>query len=230
MRNCADFVRDMWLSRAPHVSGAYANGLLESNSVIVRQGSILIQNLAQHAQWYEYGHNGFNIGKRILLTSKKVKVSKDGFRFLRFRMNEKGPTKFRSENVARGVKQSFRNALPTGSVRPQINSYGGIAAYERRKRLMKPMMAKSKQGGWLTISEKAIKANPDKWWIPAMVGKNLAKKIQEETRPLVMEMLRRAVEGERLRQKKATNKDPVWYRKSMSKYPVKSQTVKRNKV
>jgi hypothetical protein len=214
--NSAKFVRDYWLSLSPHQSGEYASGLLQDKSIIVRPGEIVIQNLAKHANWYEVGHKAFNIGLAILSSSKKTRVSKDGYRYLPIRIPNRGKTKFRATSTQKKVKDDFKRTVPKGKI-PIIKTYGGIGKYEQRKLLKKPLKATSTDGNIVTISEKAIRQDPTKWLSPAVEGKKLSEKVQRETEPLVMNMIRQAILGEKERQKQTTGKNPKWFKPSMTK-------------
>ena len=224
--NCANYVRDLWLADAPHVSGEYARGLLQKDSVQIKAGEIIIQNLAPHAKWYEEGHRTFNIGLAILKNSKKAKTSKEGFKYLTFKMKEKGPTKFRSPSVKKNVTDAFRKTMPTGGrLAPIIRTYGGVSRYIARRRLAKPMMVKTGKSEWITISEKAIRRDPMKWQMPAMKGRKLAKKIKREAELHVRDMLRRVIEGERIRQLKTKGTKPSWY-----SYRTKLRPIRKSRI
>ena len=227
MINAANFVRDLWLSESPHVSGEYARGLLNPKSVRVLAGEITVVNHAKHAKFCEYGHRAFNIGLAMLNNSSKTKVSKDGSRYLVIRIDSKGKSRIRSAAVKGNVKKAFIDTMPLGSKYPVVRKYGGIAKYEQRKRLQKPLVAKSSgKGTTVTISEKAIRADPNKWRVPALPGKGLARKIHDEAEPLVKEMLRRAIEGERLRYERGHGRSPTWYRKTMPERAVRRSFVR----
>lgn len=227
MDNAANFVRDMWLSRAPHVTGEYAQGLLQDKSVIVRPGEITIQNVAKHAEWYEFGHRAFNIGLAILAKSKKARVSKEGFRYLPIRITKRGSAKFRAPSIQKNIKDAFKRTIPKGKI-PTVSKYGAIAQYMPRKRLQVPLKAKpGTPGDVVTISEKAIRKDPTKWRVPAQPAKKLAEKVKKETEPMVLNMLRQALTGEQERQKQMHGKNPAWYKRSMKNKPIKKTTVAR---
>jgi hypothetical protein len=214
--NSAKFVRDYWLAKSPHQSGEYAQGLLQDKSIIVRPGEITVQNLSKHANWVEVGHRAFNIGLAILNSSKKTRVSKEGYKYLPIRIPNRGKTRYRAIATQRKVKEDFTKTIPKGKI-PVIATYGGIGKYEPRKRLQTPLIAKTQGGNIVTISEKAIRKDPSKWVSPAVEGKKISEKVRNETEPMVMRMIMQAILGEKERQKQLHGRNPKWFKPSMVK-------------
>ena len=210
--NIAKFIRDYWIAKSPSVTGEYAKGLLQSGSIKVAGNEITVRNLAKHAQYYEFGHAAFNIGLKMLQNGRGVKVSKEGFRYKHVKIGDKHATKYRKENVAAGVSNSFMSMTPMGMGLPLITSYGAAPEYHAKKsltKMLKPGKVTRKGSDCLTISEKAIRLNPNKWLVPAMQGKNLAKKVQQEVRPLIIQSLHAIVKAEKERQT-SKGRTPQW--------------------
>lgn len=224
--NAAYFVRDLWLARSPYASGDYARGLTHSGSIKVSNDRIEIINLSRHAQWVESGTRSFNIGLAMLRNGRGVRTAADGSRYkiVRIEPGARGAT--RAAGVSRAVVASFTKLFPMGMRVPRVDRYGGIKPYKPRRALQRPLKGlSSKPGspkGFFIISEKAIRANPHKWQIPAQQGRKLGAKVQAEARPYVIEAIRQAVQGERDRQMRVRGKKPGWYRPAMSRNPLKT--------
>lgn len=229
--NAAYFIRDLWLARAPYASGAYAKGLQNAGSVKVRGGTIEITNFAKHAALVEYGHRSFNLGLAMLNSGKGVSYSKDGNRYKRIHIDQKTQTRTRSPNVATQVKSSFQKTFPIGFPTPRITKYGAMKPYNPRRSLQRPLAQRGAPGGprgFFTISEKAIRENPNKWQIPAREGKKLGLEVQKEGKQYVAEALRLAVQGERHRQLRMKGVQPKWAR-SFNRSILKAIPVRRGR-
>jgi len=224
--NAALFVRDLWLARSPYASGEYAKGLQHAGSVRVEQDKIVIENKAKHAAVVEFGHRSFNIGLAMLRNGRGVRTAADGSRYkiVRIEPGARGAT--RAAGVSRAVVASFTKLFPMGMRVPRVDRYGGIKPYKPRRALQRPLKGLSPRTGspkgFFIISEKAIRANPHKWQIPAQQGRKLGAKVQAEARPYVIEAIRQAVQGERDRQMRVRGKKPGWYRPAMSRNPLKT--------
>lgn len=210
--NIANYIRDYWLAKSPSVTGEYAKGLLQNGSVKVTGNVIIIRNLSDHAKYYEFGHQAFNIGMKMLNNGKNVKISKEGFRYKHIKIGDKLQTKSRKDSVAAGVSQSFMSLTPMGMNLPVISRYGATPHYQAKKSLkkvLKPGKVIRKGSDVLTVSEKAIRLDPSKWLVPKMEGRNLAKTVQKEVKPLIIHSLHAIVKAEKERQSR-NGRTPQW--------------------
>lgn len=192
--NAARFIRDLWLSRAPNLSGAYARGLQKPQSIIVRPGEIVVQNLAPAAGFYESGTRAFNWGLETLRRGKNVKTSKDGFKYKVIHIKPQGRVAFRKPTVGLGVIAAFRATIPKG--RTTFAAYQGfkdIGRYKPRAILAKPLKAKKPlaagMSGFFVVSERAIRENPRRWFHERVEGHFVARDVQREAEPIVARAL-----------------------------------------
>jgi hypothetical protein len=203
-RNIAEFVRDLWIARSPYASGGYVRGLQQPNSIQLFLGRIVIKNTCKYAYVIERGFRSYNFGLAVLNAGKNVKVGKDGNRYKVIKVDPKGKAAYRKASVGDAVKRSFMKSMPIGMPMPKITSYGGIKPYKQRQSIRRPMKArkpaKDAMKGIFVISEKAIKADPTKWMMPAREGLHLAEKIQKEARQYVVAAFRDVVKKESDRQ------------------------------
>lgn len=203
--NAARMVRDLWLSRAPHISGAYAQGLQHPSSVTVKPGEIVITNFAKHASYYEDGTRAFNWGMQFLMKGgPKVKRDKEGFRYAVIKIDPKGKAAFRKEGVGKAIIAAFQGTLPRGRTKfPDYNGVGDIARYTQRKSLSKPLKPKAPgkgaMKGFFVVSERAIRENPKRWFHEAKEGYKLAADVKAATEPLVIRALAKVVVAEAVR-------------------------------
>jgi hypothetical protein len=210
--NIAKYIRDYWIAKSPSVNGEYVKGLLNPGSIKVIGENIIVRNLSKHAQFYEFGHRAFNIGMKMLNNGRGVYVSKEGFRYKRVKISDRLETKFRKESVSASVSQSFMSLTPMGLNLPVISKYGATPQYQSRKslqKMLKPGKVVKEGADCLTISEKTIRLNPSKWLVPAMQGRHLAKEVQKEVRPLIMQSLHAIVKAEKVRQR-SKGRTPQW--------------------
>lgn len=226
IQNSAEFIRDLWLARAPYKSGKYAQGLTHAGSIRVSRGRVEIINHAKHAQAIEMGVKSYNLAMAILNSGKGVKISKEGYRYKKIKIEESPAARYRKPSVAQSVQKSFSKLAPLGMRPNSLTKYGGIRSYTARKRLQKPLKPqKTTNIGLFTISEKAQKANPNKWQIPEREGRNLARDVHRDAKPLISDAIRKAVQQERDRQKRTKGKVPAWYNPAMARNPVKNNPV-----
>lgn len=191
---------------------------MQSNSVKVFAGEIIVTNFCDHAQYYEDGRRAFNIATAILNGGKGVKTAKDGTRYKTIVIKKRPETRFRSPSIATRVTNSFKATFPIGMKAPKVETYGGIKKYKPRKALQNVLKAKQRSDKTiLTISEKTLREDPSRWKVPAMQGKKIAEKVQKEGSTYVAEAVRRAIEGEMARQSKM-GKSPSW---SVPRTPIK---------
>jgi len=228
--NVGYFVRDLWLARSPYAGGGYARGLTLAGSVSVKGNKIHVSNFCKHAQYVEYGHRSFNIGLAMLKNGRNVKVSKDGNRYKRVKIDRSPTSRYRRESVASSVKQKFQRLAPLGMRLPRIDRYGQAPVYPQRKSLMKPIKPGAPRKGpegIFTVSERAIKEDPSRWLVPALAGRYLARQVQEEARPFVVQTMRDMVQGERARQQRLTGKEPRWYKQKTARGAIRTGPVRR---
>ena len=209
IKNAANFIRDLWLSKVPNKGGGYAKGLQQPGSVKVEDGRITITNFAKHAGIVENGFKSYNIGLKILANGKGVKVSKDGNRYKIVRLPERSEKKIELKDKSSHVTNAFKRTIPKA-----LNSAWGHKTYERPKQLHAALnKQKQKQGTTasklVVISEKAIKKDPTKWQMPAREGKKIAEAVFKEARPLIAEAVRQAQIAEVSRQTKR-GQTPSW--------------------
>lgn len=210
--NAAKMVRDLWLARSPNLSGEYAKGLMHQASVVVRPGEIVVTNMAEHAAVYEYGHKAFNWGLAFLRSgSGKVKRAKDGSKYAIIKIDPKGRSAFRKPSVAGNVIAAFRGTVPRG--RTKFSAYEGVASmtrYEAQQRLRKRLKPKAAlQGamrGYFVVSEKAIKADPKKWFHAKTEGYRLARDVKREAQPIVERAIAQVVAAEAARKARETRR------------------------
>lgn len=185
------FVRDLWVSRSPYRTGQYVAGLMNTNSVKIGSGQIIITNFCPYAENYEYGHKSFNLAQKILAAGKGVKLSKDGYRYKVLRIPRATQTRFKSPRLADSVRKAFSNTIPK-TIKGKVDKL----IYTPPKRLGKPMARKFKAGGPIglfVISEKTQRENPGKWQMPALAPKYLARSIQREVMPIINEAIQKAI-------------------------------------
>lgn len=200
--NAAKMVRDLWLARSPSITGDYADGLRKQGSIVVKPGEIMISNLSKHAAVYEYGTKAFNWGLAMLKGGKGVKRAKDGSRYKIIKITPAGRAAFRKASVSAQVVASFRGTLPKG--RMTFAAYSGkkdIGVYAQHKRLAKPIKARSPlqsaMKGFFVVSEKAIKADPKKWFHDKVPGHFLARQVQREAAPIIEKAIAQTAAAER---------------------------------
>lgn len=200
--NAAKMVRDLWLSRAPHVSGDYVDGLRHPGSIAIRPGVIEVTNFSEHAQVYEFGHKAFNWGLKMLEKGgAKVKTAKDGSKYRIIKVDPAARASFRKPSVGAAVITAFKATVPRG--RGKFKAYSGsadIGKYHQHVRLGKAIKAKpplaSGMSGFFVVSEKAIKADPKKWFHDKMPGFKLAASVQREAAPIIKEAIAQALSAE----------------------------------
>jgi len=230
IKDSAEFIRDLWLARSPYVSGDYANGLLHSGSVRVRDGKIEITNFSKHAAIIENGFSAYNWGMKVLLGGKNVKVSKEGNRYKIIHIKQATQTKFRKESVSQRIMSSYQKLIPIGMKTNLATKYGNVRRYEPKRALRRPLKpGKAKSGtprGFFVVSEKAIRENPSKWTMPQRAGRKLGEQVQKESSPLIKQAIAKAVQFERNRQYRLRGGNPKWYKPSMSRNPIQTVPVR----
>lgn len=200
--NASKMVRDLWLARSPSLSGDYADGLRKQGSIVVKPGEITVTNLSKHALVYETGAKAFNWGLAMLKAGGKgVKRAKDGSKYRIIKVDPKGRVAFRKASVGAQVVAAFRATVPRG--RTTFAAYSGksdIGAYKQHGRLGKPIKARkplaSSMKGFFVVSEKAIKADPKRWFHAKVPGHFLARAIQREAAPIVARAISQAAQAE----------------------------------
>ena len=201
IHNAALFIRDFWLARSPYNSGDYARGLLHAGSIQVGNGKIVVENKSKYADYLEYGTRSFNIGQKLLANGKGVKISKDGHRYKRIRIEPNRRTRMRAESVQAQVLRSFDRLTPLGMNQSKVTKYGGVKNYETRRSLLRPLVGKAPLKtafkGIFTISDKMC---PPKWQVPARGGQFLARDVQSEAGPIAVDAIKAAVRAEKERQ------------------------------
>ncbi len=211
--NAALFVRDLWLARAPYASGEYAKGLSRQSSVSTSGGKIEIKNFAKHAHVVEFGFSSYNLGMRILNSGKGVKRSADGFRYKLIKIEPSSTGRHRQASVGDRLAKSFAKTFP-GMPISKISRMGKQKQYQARRSLQRPLKGGSpKHGGpqgFYVISERTIRLNPSRWMMPKREGRNLAREVQKEARPLVMQAIRKAVTQEKQRRSSMRGRAPGW--------------------
>lgn len=201
--NAARMIRDLWLARSPHLSADYVAGLQKQGSIVIKPGVIIVKNLSEHAAVYETGAKAFNWGLAMLNKGGgKVKRSKDGSKYRIIRIEPKGRGAFRKPSVGTQVIAAFRATVPRG--RTTYAAYGGIkdiGSYQQHGRLGKPLKPRkplaSAMKGFFVVSEKAIRADPKKWFHEKTEGHWLARSIQRDAEPIVARAIAQAVAAER---------------------------------
>lgn len=223
LMDVGEFIRDLWLARAPYATGGYAKGLLNAGAIKLNGNKLEITNRAQHAAIVEYGFRSYNIGLAMLNKGKGVRTSAEGYRYKVVKI-EKGPeTKHRQPSVGQAVQKGFAKLAPIG-IRP--NPGNKFGRYEPRKSLRKPLKpGRTKNSGVFVISEKAIKQNPQKWMMPAREGRRLAESIQKEGAPIIRDVVRRVIAQEKDRQTRLQGEKPRWFKPSMARAPLKQEPV-----
>ena len=220
INNAALFIRDFWLARSPYNSGDYARGLLHAGSIQVGNGKIVIENKSKYADYLEYGTRSFNIGQKLLANGKGVKISKDGHRYKRIKIEPNLRTRMRAESVQAQVVRSFDRLTPLGMNQSKVTKYGGIKNYETRRSLLRPIKGKAPLKtafkGIFTISDKTC---PPKWQVPAKGGQFLAREVQQEAGPIAVAAIQAAVQAEKERQKrtKGSSFKAMIFRQTFSK-------------
>jgi hypothetical protein len=223
--DAGNFVRDLWLARAPYSSGDYARGLMHAGSVKLTGNKLEITNTCPHAAVVEFGFRSYNIGLAILNSGKGVRMSAEGFRYKVIKIGDTAKARYRQASVAQAVQKSYAKLAPIGLSNPNFK----FGAYKPRMSLQKPLKPGAVRGTSqvLTISEKAIKQNPDKWRMPSRDGKKLGERIQKEGAVIIKDVVRRIIAQERDRQKRLYGKKPRWFKPSMARAPLKQVPVSR---
>lgn len=199
--NAARMVRDLWLSKTPYLSGDYAKGLQRPGSIGVSPGRITVQNFSPHAGIYESGHKAFNWGLATLNKGKNVKTAKDGSKYKIIKIDPKGRVAFRKASTGAAVISAFQATVPKG--RGKFASYGGrgdIGKLRTHARLLKPIKPrKSLVGamrGFFVVSERAIKANPKRWFHEKQEGHYVARDVQKTVEPIIKRAIAQAAAAE----------------------------------
>ncbi|MGZ3772948.1 MAG: hypothetical protein ACXVCY_04180 [Pseudobdellovibrionaceae bacterium] len=218
IKNAANFVRDLWLSRVPNKAGGYAKGLQQPGSVKVEDGKITVTNFCPYAGYVENGFKSYNIGMRILANGKGVKVSKDGYRYKIVRIPERSSKSPDLKDKSKQVINAFRNTIPK-----QLSSAWGHKTYERPKSLQAHLSKKKQEKGntaskLLVISEKTIKKDPTKWQMPAREGQKIAKKVFEDAKAYIAQAIKQAHAAEVQRQVTRGNSKPSWARPAKQRF------------
>jgi hypothetical protein len=222
--DAAKFVRDYWISISPHRSGEYAKGLMGPNVIKVGSGLITITNFAKHAGFFEAGHRSFNLAQRILAGGKGVKVSKDGFRYKVLKIPKTLSTQYRKPSLAASVQRAFGFKTPP-AVMGKLAKAKPYVSPKRVSHSVKPKTAKGSREGIVVISEKTLRNNPQAWQIPAMVGRGLAKKVQDEAIPIINQAITQA-----LTENQQTSRTPIGFKNPIragSKKPLIESTIRK---
>ena len=231
--NVALFVRDLWLARSPYASGAYASGLRGPGSIKISDGKIEVINTSKIAAIVEHGFRSYNLGMAMLRNGKGVRRSKEGYRYKMIHITPKASASTRAASVAAQVKTAYSKVMPIGMNVKRTDKYGTIKPYQPRKSLKKNIKGgpKRKGGpeGFLVVSEKAILQNPSKWQMPAREGRHLARDVQKEARPLVVQAIRGAIQAEQARQQMNRGTNPSWFKAGMTRNPVRSRVSGKTK-
>ncbi len=214
LMNVGLFIRDLWLARAPYATGGYARGLMMPASVRIEGSELHITNFSKHAAVLEYGFSSYNWGMRTLNKGKNVKTAKDGTRYKIIKIDKIPTARYRRPAVAQAVQKSFAKLAPLGLRPGRILKYGKPDRYNPRKSLQRPIKGgpprKDSPLGFFVVSEKAIKQSGGRAWkMPTREGLNLAKKVKDEARPLVVAAVKAAMNAERDRQNSAGRR-PSW--------------------
>jgi hypothetical protein len=232
LRNAADFVRDLWLARAPYASGEYAKGLLSAGSVRVGDGKIEITNFCKYADVIEHGFRGYNWGMRILNSGKGVKTAKDGSRYKLIHIDDKPQTRYRKQSVAQAVSKSFQKLIPLGLKANTPTKYGQLKRYEPKralKRPLKPKMGQANPKGFFIVSSKTIAKNHSAWMMPDRKAKKLGLQVQKEASPLVKAAVSSAIKQELSRQQRLGKGKPKWFNSKLMRNPLQAIPVRKGR-
>jgi len=202
--NAALFARDLWVSMSPRGSGQYIDGLMQGKSIVISGGTITITNFSRTAQFFEEGHRAFNIGMKMLQNGKNVKHAKDGSRYkiIKMPIGMRKQATYSKPSVAASITRNFKGLVPAGM---KIKSYGDTPSYRARK--FRPISGgKKRNNEIMVVSERAIRMNPSKWYVPAMAGRKIGQKVKEIANPVIQQAILNASIAEMQRQFRNSSK------------------------